>query len=861
MKKLFLLTSILALQTITAQAQQEIYRWRAGLHGGLMYSINDIAPTPTFGKSDFVYGLSLERSFNNAWSGKLLFTQGQFTVNDRAIEKSAQFGRSLNAQTRIADVALMATYAFDNERNLSLTEPIAPYISAGLGLSSFNVYGDLYYKNDKGENQRYYYWDDNTIHAAPKILDPNAPTVKQDGEFETKLNGLSTEAEGNYPTTIINIPVALGVKFRLNDQLNLNLEAMTRFTNTDYLEDASGNFRTNIGTTSSQDLVLAAKPNTFYTGVRGDKNTQDIYGSLMLSLHYNFGLKTPNIDIDVPIAFAIGGKRDSAVASPNTITPIAAGKPNANVFTKDTSSRAQPIQIANAKTGARGGFTDFSAQYPLINGFKTRDTTSGAIAEIERMRLEVGYISKELTQLDTTKDNTKLVSDRFGRMTNIRTKVNDYRKYAMGSPDEQERIKTVLGDLQAERKDVVVSINMLMISTSDKSKIVDNLKKKESDNDGFIKRQEKRINELRTENGVSAIDLNALASAKKPEAANPKVEQPIKTVQPPVVAEVKPKVEQPTKPPVADTRGAGGGGEVKVAPKPVEIPATAPATVLTEKTLEEKLKQKEADFEKKIKERESELQAQMDKKEREMKEQMSIKEREMQERMAQREREMQAQMDKKLKEREEELMRKYGKSSEDTRMIQELAAMKAREAELEQKAKAAEAVRIAEEARMEEEARKIALANNKPVPAVIKAPVTAKKTEVQRQLEATKAAIAAKEAEKVKKQSSSATPNNQIWFIPNDSQLTPTQQARLKTVITFLQANPEMTIELKPFIEPGMKDPDLPYTRADAVKNFLIMQGNIDMGRIQVALAGAGAIQVGKRWVSGRRVDVRYIVQ
>ncbi len=847
MKKLFLLSSILALQTITAQAQQEIYKWRAGLHGGGMYSVNDIASTPGFGKNDFVYGLSLERSFNNAWSGKLLLTKGQFTVNDRLVEKSAQFGRSLNAQTRIIDAALMATYAFDNERNLSLTEPIAPYISAGLGLSTFEVWGDLYY----GNKQLYHYWDDNTIHTASKASNPQAETVKQDGEFETKLTGLYTENE-NYPTLILNIPIALGVKFRLSDQVNLNVEAMTRFTNSDYLDDVSDKFRTNFGTDPNADLILAAKPNTFYTGVRGDKTTQDIYGSLMVSLHYNFGLKTPIPDINVPIVF---GQTDTA----KSIQPLAIGKPK-NTFGQD-SSKTQPIQMANTKTGARGGFTDFTSQYPLTNSFKTKDTASAAIADIERMRLEVGYISKELTQLDTTKDNTKLVSDRFARMTNIRTKVNDYRKYAIGSPEEQERLKTVLGDLQTERKDVVVSINMLMISTSDKSKIVDNLKKKEADNDGFIKRQEKRINELRAENGLAAIDLNAFATAQKTAPTVPKPEA-VKTAPPVAVAEPK-KPEQPAKAP--DTRGAGGAGEVKAAPKQAETPVAAVAPT-SAKTADEILKQKEAEFEKKMKDREIELQEQMAKREREMKEEMAKREREMQAEMAKREREMQAEMDRKLKEREKQLEEKYGKTSEEAKAIQELAKLKADKERLEREAAAAreaENARIAEEERQADEARRIAAANNKPAPTVVKtAAATPKKvTAVEKQLAATKAVIAAKEAEKAKKQSASATPNNQIWFIPNDSQLTSTQQARLKTVIAFLQANPEMTIELKPFIEPGMKDPDLPYTRADAVKNFLIMQGNIDLSRIQVALAGTGAIQVGKRWVSGRRIDVRYIVQ
>jgi outer membrane protein OmpA-like peptidoglycan-associated protein len=193
-----------------------------------------------------------------------------------------------------------------------------------------------------------------------------------------------------------------------------------------------------------------------------------------------------------------------------------------------------------------------------------------------------------------------------------------------------------------------------------------------------------------------------------------------------------------------------------------------------------------------------------------------------------------------MREREEELKQKYGTSMADAKVKEENQL-------LEDKVKALE------------------LAAAVPVAAAPSAPIAkaeiAKKTEIKKELEATKKAIAAKQVEAAKKTATPTTPNNQIWFIPNDSQLTPIQQGRLKSVIAFLKSHPEMTIELKPFIEPSMKDPDLPYTRADVVKNYLINQGGLDINRIQVVLAGTGSMQVGKRWVSGRRIDVRFLVQ
>ena len=127
-------------------------------------------------------------------------------------------------------------------------------------------------------------------------------------------------------------------------------------------------------------------------------------------------------------------------------------------------------------------------------------------------------------------------------------------------------------------------------------------------------------------------------------------------------------------------------------------------------------------------------------------------------------------------------------------------------------------------------------------------------------VEALKKDIAVKELQKQKLKDNKSAANNQIWFIPNDGNLTPIQMNRLNQIIAFMKENPNARIDLKPFIEPGMKNPDLPYERADNVKNYLMNRGGIPLERIQVAIAGTGSIQVGKRWVSGRRIEVRFLV-
>jgi len=78
-----------------------------------------------------------------------------------------------------------------------------PYVGLGVGLTSYNPYKTL--------NGETYY-----------------------------LRDLPTEPNKEYGTTALIIPVTGGVKFKINDFTNLNVEIGYRYTNTDYLDDVSG---------------------------------------------------------------------------------------------------------------------------------------------------------------------------------------------------------------------------------------------------------------------------------------------------------------------------------------------------------------------------------------------------------------------------------------------------------------------------------------------------------------------------------------------------------------------------------------------------------------------------------------------
>lgn len=279
----FCSVSLALLLSGSAQAQQEQYRWRVGAYLGSMGYYGDLNHQliPDAGNtSQPAFGFSLERILDKAWSAKLLYTQGQWMANDRA--NDALLSRSLNAKTEVQDYSLLFTYYLDNNRQLGRRSFLAPYVSFGLGYTDFSVYGDL----RDGNGDYYHYWSDYSIHSTDET-DANAAeaeVVGQDGVYETELSSLSTEKE--YPTESFSLPVALGLKFRLSSNINLNLELLMRYAFTDYLDDVSGGYRADY---SSPEQSIAANPTGQAAAQRGSSpNVNDFYAFPSVSLHYSF---------------------------------------------------------------------------------------------------------------------------------------------------------------------------------------------------------------------------------------------------------------------------------------------------------------------------------------------------------------------------------------------------------------------------------------------------------------------------------------------------------------------------------------------------------------------------------------------
>jgi outer membrane protein OmpA-like peptidoglycan-associated protein len=321
MKKTFLIIFNLVL-TCSIFAQQDSYKWRVGLHGGIMSYYGDLSNSyfdaqhpfvnPTDNLDYLSYALSIENNFSKTFSWKLQASQGQFQAYDRSIDfdgntlSNINANRAINVQTDITNLAFTLNFYTDNDWLFSQKAWVSPYFSIGAGITRFTPYGDLFLEN----GNRYYYWSDGTVRDDAET-NSSANIIEQDLIFETNLANVQAE-QADYRNTTLSFPLGLGLKFRISDRINVNAEVIGQYTLTDYLDDVSATYPTNY---DNPLQAYASLPGTSSSTNRGntDNNLNDIFGMASISLHYSFGYKMESFL--PPSLYTIGATEQPAIVS------------------------------------------------------------------------------------------------------------------------------------------------------------------------------------------------------------------------------------------------------------------------------------------------------------------------------------------------------------------------------------------------------------------------------------------------------------------------------------------------------------------------------------------------------------------
>ncbi|MBY0478106.1 MAG: outer membrane beta-barrel protein [Chitinophagaceae bacterium] len=218
MKKLFycLLTVIVFCSPLLTIAQYESFRHEGefGLQVGAAHYFGDLNPRVKLNRPKIAAGIFFRKQLGDYVAFRIGANFAQVGYSDVYEKKNDfQIRRNLSFNSNIWELMLQGDFNFFKFNPSNPGERFTPYLTFGAGIFNFDPYAYL-------NNTKYF------------------------------LRPLGTEGQGSalypdrkpYSTTAFAFPVGLGIKFALNQKVNINFEVTHRFTTTDYLDDVSSTY-------------------------------------------------------------------------------------------------------------------------------------------------------------------------------------------------------------------------------------------------------------------------------------------------------------------------------------------------------------------------------------------------------------------------------------------------------------------------------------------------------------------------------------------------------------------------------------------------------------------------------------------
>lgn len=213
MKKLILpLLAVLTLHS-AARAQMEsiTQEGEIGVSLGAAHYFGDLNTSAKVNRAKLAFGVFFRKQFGNYIAVRVGGQFAQLGYADKYYsDNEFQRRRNLSFNSSIWELALQGDFNFFKYVPGSLDHRFTPYVTIGASIFSYDPYAYL-------NGQKYY------------------------------LRPLGTEGQGSaayperkpYSSMAFAIPFGVGVKYSVNDKINVGFEVLHRFTNTDYLDDVS----------------------------------------------------------------------------------------------------------------------------------------------------------------------------------------------------------------------------------------------------------------------------------------------------------------------------------------------------------------------------------------------------------------------------------------------------------------------------------------------------------------------------------------------------------------------------------------------------------------------------------------------
>ncbi len=264
MKKVALIFPILLIITGGSYGQKKSNGLRnmpsIGGHIGTLSYIGDIAGSKNGSAlTDWKvgYGFYLEKKIGNVFGISMNGTFGK--VSKSQLDENV----FLNFESDIMAFDLNALFDFDNGLIFKKETAVVPFISVGVGYLTFNSKGDL-----MGNGNTYYHWSDGSLHDQSQTMlgsDTSSVEIKRDYHYESELQ----DSLVDYAKNSFFIPLRVGFKFKVTDNLGLRMSAAYMLTFTDYIDNVAGGandrlFSTNISLQYNFGSHSSTKPDDKY---------------------------------------------------------------------------------------------------------------------------------------------------------------------------------------------------------------------------------------------------------------------------------------------------------------------------------------------------------------------------------------------------------------------------------------------------------------------------------------------------------------------------------------------------------------------------------------------------------------------
>jgi hypothetical protein len=208
---IFLLV-IIVFPTANSFGQNAIHQeGEFGISLGAGHYFGDLNTRARINRPKVAASMFFRKNLNNYIAVRIAATYARLGYSDIYNKYNEyMYRRNLSFNTNVWELSLQGDFNFFRFMPGDPTESFTPYITFGVGVFSYDPYAYLQGKK---------------IYLRP----------------------LGTEGQGSplypdrkpYGSTALSVPIGVGIKYALNERINIGFEILHRLTSTDYLDDVS----------------------------------------------------------------------------------------------------------------------------------------------------------------------------------------------------------------------------------------------------------------------------------------------------------------------------------------------------------------------------------------------------------------------------------------------------------------------------------------------------------------------------------------------------------------------------------------------------------------------------------------------